>query len=73
MNAELTERVEEIAADEVHGGSWLAKHAVEAVVEAARLGEDPLSVAREIVRARPGIGAIAGALGRDLLAGRTPE
>ncbi len=73
MNAELTERVEEIATDEVHGGSWLATHAVEAVVEAARVGEDPVAVARKIVRARPGIGAIAGALGRVLLAGRTPE
>jgi len=73
VHAELTERVERIAADDRHGGSWLAKEAVEAVVEAARLGEDPLALAREIVAAKPGIGAIAGALGRVLLAGRTPE
>ena len=73
MHAELTERVERIAADDRHGGSWLAKEAVEAVVEAARLGEDPVALAREIVASKPGIGAIAGALGRLLLAGRTPE
>jgi translation initiation factor 2B subunit (eIF-2B alpha/beta/delta family) len=73
VNVDLTERVERIAADDRHGGSWLAKEAVEAVVEAARLGEDPVATARRIVAAKPGIGAIAGALGRLLLAGRTPE
>jgi len=73
VHVDLTERVERIAADDRHGGSWLAKEAVEAVVEAARLGEDPLATARRIVAAKPGIGAIAGALGRVLLAGRTPE
>jgi translation initiation factor eIF-2B subunit delta len=73
VHVDLTERVERIAADDRHGGSWLAKEAVEAVVEAARLGEDPLATARRIVAAKPGIGAIAGALGRVLLAGRTTE
>jgi translation initiation factor 2B subunit (eIF-2B alpha/beta/delta family) len=73
VNVDLTERVERIATDDRHGGSWLAKEAVEAVVEAARLGEDPVATARRIVAAKPGIGAIAGALGRLLLAGRTPE
>ncbi|HEU4449588.1 MAG TPA: hypothetical protein VFR63_06365 [Gaiellaceae bacterium] len=73
MEAELAQRVERIARDERHGGSWLAKKAVEAVVEAGQLGEDPLAVAREIVRARPGIGAIAGALGRVLMAGRASQ
>jgi translation initiation factor 2B subunit (eIF-2B alpha/beta/delta family) len=73
VNVELAERVERIAADDRHGGSWLAKEAVEAVVEAARLGEDPLETARSIVAAKPGIGAIGGALGRLLSAGRTPE
>jgi ribose 1,5-bisphosphate isomerase len=73
MNATLTERVERIRADERHGSSWLAKEAVEAVIEAVELGEDPLEVARELVRARPAIGAIAGALGRVVAAGRTPE
>ena len=56
-----------------HGSSWLAREAVAAVVEAAQRGEDPLELARELVRARPDIGAIAGALGRVLVAGRTTE
>lgn len=73
MDATLAARVERIAADETHGSSWLAKEAVAAVVEAAQGGEDPLELARELVRARPDIGAIAGALGRVLVAGRTTE
>jgi ribose 1,5-bisphosphate isomerase len=66
-------QVERIAADEIHGSSWLARKAVTAVAEAAQRGEDPLALARELVRARPDIGAIRGALGRVLAAGRTPE
>jgi ribose 1,5-bisphosphate isomerase len=73
VNADLAERVERIRADDRHGASWLAKEAVEAVVSAVEAGEDPLPLARELVRARPAIGAIAGALGRVLAAGRTPE
>ena len=73
VDATLAARVERIAADETHGSSWLAKEAVAAVVEAAQGGEDPLELARELVRARPDIGAIAGALGRVLVAGRTTE
>jgi translation initiation factor 2B subunit (eIF-2B alpha/beta/delta family) len=73
VDAVLAARVERIAADELHGSSWLAREAVAAVVEAAQRGEDPLALARELVRARPDIGAIAGALGRVLVAGRTPE
>jgi translation initiation factor 2B subunit (eIF-2B alpha/beta/delta family) len=66
-------QVERIAADEIHGSSWLARQAVTAVAEAAQRGEDPLALARELVRARPDIGAIRGALGRVLAAGRTTE
>lgn len=73
MNTELAERVERIRADDRHGASWLAKEAVEAVVAAVEAGEDPLPLARELVRARPAIGSIAGALGRVLAAGRSPE
>jgi translation initiation factor 2B subunit (eIF-2B alpha/beta/delta family) len=73
VDAVLAARVERIAADETHGSSWLAREAVAAVVEAAQRGEDPLALARELVRARPDIGAIAGALGRVLVAGRTTE
>jgi translation initiation factor 2B subunit (eIF-2B alpha/beta/delta family) len=66
-------QVERIAADETHGSSWLAREAVGAVVEAAQRGDDPLALAKELVRARPDIGAIAGALGRVLVAGRTTD
>jgi translation initiation factor eIF-2B subunit delta/methylthioribose-1-phosphate isomerase len=43
------------------------------VCEAVELGEDPVEVGRELVRARPAMGAIAGALGRVLAAGRSDE
>jgi ribose 1,5-bisphosphate isomerase len=73
MEATLSDRIELIRADDRHGSSWLAKEAVETVVQAVELGEEPLEVARQLVAARPAIGAIAGALGRVLAAGRTPE
>lgn len=73
MHERLAERVELIRADDRHGSSWLAKEAVETLVEAVELGHDPLDVAQELVRARPAMGAIAGAVGRVLAAGRTPE
>lgn len=65
--------VERIRTDDKHGASWLAREAVEAVADAIELGEDPVPLARELVRARPAMGAIPGALGRVLAAGRTPE
>ena len=73
MDAVPAAEVERIAADEIHGSSWLAREAVTAVAEAAQRGEDPLALARELVRARPDIGAVRGALGRVLVAGRTTE
>jgi translation initiation factor eIF-2B subunit delta/methylthioribose-1-phosphate isomerase len=73
MQTTLAERVERIAKDDKHGASWLAREAVEAVAEAIELGQDPLPLARELVRARPAMGAIAGALGRVIAAGRSPE
>jgi translation initiation factor 2B subunit (eIF-2B alpha/beta/delta family) len=73
MHVELATRVEHIAGDTSHGASWLAKEALETLVGAVELGEDPLETARALVKARPAIGAIAGAMGRVLLAGRTPE
>lgn len=73
MHVELTTRVESVAADTSHGSSWLAKEALETLVEAVELGEDPLETARALVRARPAIGSIAGAMGRVLVACRTPE
>jgi ribose 1,5-bisphosphate isomerase len=73
VHAKLAERVDRVANDDVHGASWLAKEAVEAVGEAIELGEDPVEVGRKMIEARPAMGAIAGALGRVLAAGRTPE
>jgi translation initiation factor 2B subunit (eIF-2B alpha/beta/delta family) len=74
MDPKLAERVERVATDETHGASWLAVAAVEAVAEAIELGEDPMPLARELVRARPAMGAIAGALGRVIASGgRSPE
>ena len=73
MHVELNSRVESLATDASHGASWLAKEALETLVESVELGGDPLETARTLVRARPAIGSIAGALGRVLAAGRTPE
>ena len=73
MHEKLAERVEQIANDDTHGASWLAVQAVEAVSEAVELGEDPIEVGRKLVQARPAMGAIAGALGRVLAAGRSDE
>lgn len=73
VHAKMAERIERVAKDDTHGASWLAKEAVEAVAEAVELGADPLEVARAMVEARPTMGAIAGALGRVLAAGRTPD
>src|SRR5688500_5791554 len=44
MHAELVERVERVAKDDLHGASWLAKEAVEAVALAIELGEDPVEL-----------------------------
>jgi ribose 1,5-bisphosphate isomerase len=73
VRVELTTRVESLATDTRHGASWLAKEALETLVESVELGQDPLVTARALVRARPAIGSIAGAMGRVLVAGRTPE
>jgi translation initiation factor eIF-2B subunit delta/methylthioribose-1-phosphate isomerase len=73
MNSRLAERVELIEQDDRHGASWLAREAVEAVCEAVQMGEDPVALAQRIVRARPAMGAIAGALGRVLVSGRSDE
>jgi ribose 1,5-bisphosphate isomerase len=73
VHPSLEERVALVRDDGLHGASWLAREAVEAVAEAVELGEDPVELARLLVAARPSMGAIAGALGRVVTAGRTPE
>jgi translation initiation factor 2B subunit (eIF-2B alpha/beta/delta family) len=72
----LGERVEELRADRTHGASWMARRAVEALVVAA---EQPaatsdelllslVSAGRQLSKSRPGVGAVAGAVGRVLAA-----
>src|SRR5450759_892079 len=72
MNSALEARVRELREESHHGASWMARHALEALVEAVRNGEDPVEVARILASARISLGAIAGAVGRVLTAG-TPE
>ena len=66
VHAKLAERVELIKEDRVHGASWLAAHALETLVDAAELGEDPLEAGRALAQARPSIGAIAVQLAEDV-------
>jgi ribose 1,5-bisphosphate isomerase len=73
---ELGERLEELRADRRHGASFLARRAVEALVEVAEvpaatpeeLLERVTSAARLLATARPGVAAVAGAVGRLLAA-----
>jgi ribose 1,5-bisphosphate isomerase len=72
----LGERVDEIRRDRQHGGSWMARRAVEALVAVAdqdgSTGEELLAnlvaAGRELAGSRPGVGAVAGAVGRLLAA-----
>jgi len=72
----LDERIDELRRDREHGGSWMARRAVEALVEEAEqdaesgeaLVERLLSAGRELAASRPGVGAVAGAVGRVLAA-----
>jgi translation initiation factor 2B subunit (eIF-2B alpha/beta/delta family) len=72
MNAALEARVRELREESHHGTSWMARHALEALVAAVKDGEDPVEVARILASTRISLGAIAGAVGRVLTAG-TPE
>jgi translation initiation factor eIF-2B subunit delta len=70
--AALAESVEELRFDRSHGGSWMARRAVEALLEVtaqpasstAELLERLLDAGRELATARPDMGAIAHAVGR---------
>ncbi len=72
----LTQRLDELRSDREHGGSWMARRAVEALVEVAGEGvesseellENLAAAGRELASARPAMGAIAGAVGRVLAA-----
>ena len=76
MSSVLAERVAELRADREHGASWMARRAVEAVADVAEapaataeeLLEHLVSAGRELASSRPGVGAVAGAVGRLLAA-----
>jgi translation initiation factor 2B subunit (eIF-2B alpha/beta/delta family) len=72
----IDETVEELRNDREHGASWMARRAVEALLEAS---EEPaetsdalvdllIAAGRKLAESRPGVGAIAGATGRILAA-----
>jgi len=72
----LGERVEELRQARNHGGSWMARRAVEALAEVAEqeassaeeLLERLVEAGRELAASRPGVGGVAGAVGRLLAA-----
>ena len=77
----LGERVQELRSDRMHGGSWMARRAVEALVEVAEteaastteLLDRLVAAGRELAASRPGVGAVAGAVGRLLAAAHRQE
>jgi translation initiation factor 2B subunit (eIF-2B alpha/beta/delta family) len=72
----LAATVEELRDDREHGASWMARRAVETLLEVSRepaentdsLVEGLVEASRELSETRPGVGAIAGATGRILAA-----
>jgi translation initiation factor 2B subunit (eIF-2B alpha/beta/delta family) len=77
---DLEGRLEELRQNRTHGGSWLARRAVEALLEESAAAEVASSeellarlveVGRELAAARPAMGGITGAVGRVLAAADT--
>jgi translation initiation factor 2B subunit (eIF-2B alpha/beta/delta family) len=74
--ASLAECVQELRGARTHGGSWMARQAVEALLEVARedaasgqeLVERLIAAGRELAASRPAVAGIAGAVGRLLAA-----
>jgi translation initiation factor 2B subunit (eIF-2B alpha/beta/delta family) len=74
MATPLEERVEELRSARTHGGSWMARRAVEGLAELAEdeaatseeLIERLAAAGRELAASRPDMGAVAGAVGRLL-------
>jgi translation initiation factor 2B subunit (eIF-2B alpha/beta/delta family) len=72
----LAERVQELRDDRSHGASWMARRAVETLSELAEIEapscegllERLRNAGRELAGSRPGVGAMAGAVGRVLAA-----
>jgi translation initiation factor 2B subunit (eIF-2B alpha/beta/delta family) len=77
--AELTGTVEELRTDRMHGGSWMARRAVEALLDvtavpaasSADLLERLVVAGRDLAGARPAMGAIAHAVARLLASAHT--
>jgi ribose 1,5-bisphosphate isomerase len=77
--ATLSETIDELGSDRIHGGSWLAGRAVEALLEVAaepasstdELLERLLVAGRELAAARPAMGAITHAVGRLVVSAQT--
>jgi ribose 1,5-bisphosphate isomerase len=75
----LAETVEQLRSDRTHGGSWMARRAVEALLEVtaqpasstAELLERLLDAGRELATARPDMGAIVHAVGRLVASAHT--
>jgi translation initiation factor 2B subunit (eIF-2B alpha/beta/delta family) len=75
-DALLAQRVQELRDDRSHGASWMARQAVETLADLtrqeARTCEDLLEglrdAGRQLAGVRPGVGAVAGAVGRVLAA-----
>lgn len=77
VGAALEQQLQELREDRAHGGSWLARRAVEALVAEAQeadaessreLVDRLLDVGKQLAGARPAIGAVTGAVGRVLAA-----
>jgi translation initiation factor 2B subunit (eIF-2B alpha/beta/delta family) len=72
----LAATVEELRNDREHGASWMARRAVETLLEVCKepaencdsLVDCLVEAGRQLSEARPGVGAIAGATGRVLAA-----
>jgi translation initiation factor 2B subunit (eIF-2B alpha/beta/delta family) len=72
----LPDTVEELRSDRSHGASWMARRAVETLLEVSEqpfdssdaLLEALIAAGRQLSESRPGVGAIAGASGRVLAA-----
>jgi ribose 1,5-bisphosphate isomerase len=74
----LDQRIAELRDDRTHGGSWMARRAVETLVELSEqettsgedLFETLIDAGRALAASRPAVGAITGAVGRLLAAAR---
>jgi len=77
--SDLDQRAEELRSDRTHGGSWLARRAVEALVAVIEQPADStdeflerlLEASRRLAAARPSMGAVTHAVGRLVASAHT--